>query len=356
MEAYPGRTEQLTALDDLADSQTNTVTPEIADPSLPVRTGEKQLLTHSRLSCFRSCPRQHELRYELGLRAEIDDMVLRIGSGFHAALEAKDLGLDPDQVLGERIQDPHELAMVAAMYQGHESYWNQRFKVVATEREFALPLRNPETGRESRCWTLGGKIDRIVELTDGRLALQEYKTTSRDFAPGAEYWMKLHLDQQLSIYVIAARELGYPVETILYDVTRRPGLRPLRATPEAARKYTKEGRLYANQRDLDETPEEYAARVAADIASRPDYYFARIEIARLDQDLADCAHELWTQQLTIREMQRSRRWYRNPGACFTMRVCEYLPICQLRDLDVSTPNGYVRLDDPHPELSATLAG
>jgi hypothetical protein len=179
----------------------------------------------------------------------------------------------------------------------------------------------------------------------------EYKTTSRDFAPGAEYWLRLHLDQQLSIYVIAARELGYPVETVLYDVTRRPLLRPLKATPEALRRYTKDGRLYAQQRDRDETPEEFAARVAGDIAERPDHYFARIEIARLEQDLEECAGELWQQQLSIREAQRARRWFRNPGSCFEPYPCEYLSICLNRDLETTTPMGYTRLSNVHPELS-----
>jgi hypothetical protein len=325
----------------------------------PAADRKKQLLTHSRLSCFRACPRRHQLRYEFGLVPTQDDSVLRVGSGFHAALEANDLDLDPDEAIGERIEDPFEMAMVAAMFNGHLSRWaGDRLRAVSTELEFSLPLRNPATGRPTQVWTLAGKIDRIVELSGGRLALMEYKTTSQDFSPGAEYWLKLHMDQQLSIYVIAARSLGWNVETVLYDVTRRPMLRPYKATPEAVRKYTKDGRLYANQRDTDETPEEYAARIAEDIASRPEHYFARIEIARLDRDLEECAAELWNQQLAIREMQRARRWYRNPGSCFSIRPCEYLNICLNDDLDERTPEGFIRLEDQHPELSgsATLAG
>ncbi len=48
---------------------------------------------------------------------------------------------------------------------------------------FDIALVNPETGRPSTNWRLAGVIDRIVRLPDGRLALMEYKTTSRDFAP-----------------------------------------------------------------------------------------------------------------------------------------------------------------------------
>lgn len=315
----------------------------------------KQLLTHSRLSCFRSCPRRHWIRYELGLQPEETSFALRIGSAHHAALEAVDRGQDPGAAIEAVVADPYDLALVAAMHDAHRRrYADASLAPVATEMEFDLPLINPETGASTPVWRFAGKIDRIVQLEDGRLALMEYKTTSQDFAPGAAYWLKLHLDQQLSLYVIAARQLGYDVETVLYDVTRRPALRPLKATPEESRKYTKDGRLYASQRDADETPEEFAARVAADIAERPDHYFARIEIARLDQDLEDCAAELWQQQLAIREAQRTRRWYRNPGSCFGPNGnggCEYLSICLSRDLEHVTPAGFVRSENVNPELT-----
>lgn len=318
-----------------------------------------QTLTHSRLACFRACRRRHYLRYELGLAPVDAGSALRVGSAFHAALEAADRGMDPEEAIGARVEDPFDLALVAAMFHGHQTHWtSDPLEVIATEREFALPLVNPETGRQTPIWTLAGKMDRIVRLPDGRLALMEYKTTSRDFSPGAEYWLRLHLDQQLSIYVIAARQLGYQVDTILYDVTRRPGLRPLKATPEVNRKYTKDGRLYAAQRDRDEAPEEFASRVASDIAERPGFYFARIEIPRLDRDLEECAGELWDQQHELRKAQLLHRWYRSPDSCFSPYQCPYLPICQDSDLEERIPTGFQRLEDVNPELSgdAELAG
>jgi len=311
-----------------------------------------QLLTHSRLSCYRSCPRKHYIRYELGIRPDTEGAPLRVGSAFHAALEAADNGQDVAAIIDARLEDDFEAAMVAAMFNGHTAQWSlNNLEVVATEQEFYLPLVNPETNRPTGVWRLAGKMDRIVRLPDGRLALMEYKTTSRDFAPGADYWLRLHMDQQLSMYMIEARAAGYDVQTVLYDVTRRPGLRPLKATPVDQRKYVKAtGALYANQRDADETPDEYAARIAADIAERPDHYFARIEIARLQQDLDDCASEIWQQQQSIREAQRTGRWYRNPSSCFNPFPCEYVAVCMNRDLEASTPSGYVRSDEIHPEL------
>ena len=67
-----------------------------------------QLLTHSRLACFRACPRRHYLRYELGLRPEDTGFVLRVGSGFHRALEALDKGEDPELAIAEGLDDPFD--------------------------------------------------------------------------------------------------------------------------------------------------------------------------------------------------------------------------------------------------------
>lgn len=316
---------------------------------------KRDTLTHSRLACFRSCPRKHQIRYEFGITPVVDSFALRVGSAFHAALEARDKGLDPEAAIGERVEDPYDLALVAAMFDAHERHYAKSpVETVASEQVFEMPLRNPETGAATPNWVLKGVIDRIVRLPDGRLALMENKTTSRDFSPGADYWVRLQLDQQLSIYLMAARHLGHKIDTILYDVTKRPGQRPLKATPEEKRTYKKDGTLYANQRDKDETPEEYAARVAAAIAEEPDKFFARIEIARLDQDLEECAKAVWDQQIAIRQAQKSGAWYRNPEACFSAGgfTCEYLPICQNRDLDTTTPADYQRLKDAHPELAA----
>lgn len=315
-----------------------------------------QILTHSRAACFRSCPRKAYIRYELGIRAEIEGEPLRIGSAFARAVEADAKGLDVSDAIDAGIPDAYERALVAAMFTSHKARWSgQDVEHVAAELPFQIPLRNPATGYPTPTWILGGKIDRIVRLSDGRLALMEYKTTSRDFAPGEDYWLALHMDMQLSIYLIAARELGYDIATILYDVTRRPGLRPLKATPIENRRYTKAGVLDARQRDRDETPEEYAARVAASIAENPDRHFARIEIARLDADLDVARAELWQQQLAYRAAQTAGTtdaFYRNPGACFgTNFSCEYLSICQSRGLEDRTPAGFVRVDDVHPELA-----
>lgn len=336
-----------------------------------------QLLTHSRAATWRACPRKAYLRYELAIRPVVEGEPLRIGSAFARAVESDAKGRDVSDAIDAGLPDPYERALVAAMFHGHKERWaGQELEHVAAELPFEIALRNPATGYPTPCWRLAGKIDRIVRLADGRLALMEYKTTSRDFAPGADYWLALHMDMQLSIYLIAARELGYDIATILYDVTRRPAQRPS-AVPildadgckivhdaSGQRVRTKDNKKWRETADSSlgyvlqtrmETPEEFAARVSGVIAADPDRHFARIEIARLDADLEVAKAELWQQQLAYRAAQTAGTpdaFYRNPGACFgASYACEFLAICQAKDLEHRTPEGFVRVDDVHPELA-----
>ncbi len=186
----------------------------------------------------------------------------------------------------------------------------------------------------------------------------EHKTSSEDIGLGSRYWTKLTLDAQVSNYLVGARALGFEPDGVLYDVLRKPGLEPRLATPISDRKYTKPTksdpvpRLYANQRDRDETPEEYRDRILADIADRPDYYYQRGVVVRLEEEERDAAFDTWQTAEQIRLNRNAGRWPRNVDACSQFgRMCEYWPVC----------SGEASIDDQirfvsgetHPELSST---
>lgn len=337
------------------------------EPIMP-KAPHTQLLTNSRAACFRRCPREHYLRFELGLAPEEESLALRVGRVYHLLQELVDGGAHPEQVMDDIVDlDPYEKSLVAAMYQVHsERYRNDEpHEIVATEMSFELPLRNPASGKMSRVWRKAGVIDKVYRIGD-RLWIKDYKTTTEDISPGSDFWVRLMLDQQLSIYVVAARELGYDVVGILYDVAVRPMHSPKMMTPVADRKYTQKaskakdgtvrpaGSLYAGQREVDETPEEFAARVANALREEPERFYACHEIARTDGDLEDVEAEVWMQQLTIREAQRSGRWFRSPSACTGFYRCPYLSICgQNHTQGTAVPPDFKRLADVHPELSRT---
>ena len=222
----------------------------------------------------------------------------------------------------------------------------------------------------------------------------EHKTTSEEIALGSPYWKRLELDAQVTKYLGGARALGYDPQHVLYDVIRKPRIRPMLATPVEARKYTLEkskacpeckkksaapgphrietvdeedgsisvrecvegrivtdpgGRLYANMREFDETAEEFRLRLRADIAENPDEYYRRGEIPRTDEEERDAAADEWAVGLQIRESQRSGRWSRNTAACKTWgKFCEFFDVCT-KTTSINDPYRY-RDSDGHEEL------
>lgn len=320
---------------------------------ITMKPTDRQILTNTRCATFRQCPRKHYLRYELGLAPEEESISLRVGRAYHLLHERADLGEHPESVMDDIDDlDPWDKAMVAAMFTVHAEYWSDQSpqEIVATELSFQLPLRNPASGKESRVWRKAGVIDAIYRI-GGRLFIKDYKTTTEAIDPGSDYWTRLMLDQQMSIYVVAARELGFDVEGIYYDVAVRPMHRPKKRTPDDKVKLKKDGTPYAGTQLEDESPEEFAARVAEALRADPGRYFARQEIARTDKDLEEVEAELWMQQLAIREAQRSGRWFRNPHACIGYYRCPYLSICGSDIQRHIAPEGFVYLDDIHPELA-----
>ena len=309
-------------------------------------------LTSSSRSAAARCPRLYFYRYGMGLARTRSATPLRFGSGFHHGLELAASGMSSDLAIQAATADyatcpdwadPTDWAVecetLKALLAGHFwRYGQDNLEFVAVETTFEIPLVNPDTGAVSRSFTLAGKIDAIIRLSDGRLAVQEYKTAGEDVGQGSEYWARLRCDGQISMYVLAARALGHDVATVLYDVTRKPSIR-----------------LRQN-----ETPEQYGQRLLADISDRPDFYFQRREVPRLDEDLAQFQAELWQQAQQLLEIRRRADRLANPaGAWFrnvsrmTCGYCEFSDLC-LNGTAVEAANppaGYQILTDVNPELA-----
>lgn len=320
------------------------------------------LLTASRLKSARRCAREHEYRYFRGVTSTEDVAALRVGTGIHRVLEAW-WTAEPSARLDDAMAalasyewaDEYERVRAEALIVGYNCRWDTAsddYDVLGVESSFRAPLRNPETGGTSRTWEIAGKIDAIVrERATGRVLVVEHKTTSEDCAPGSDYLKRLTLDGQVSLYFIGAEQVvGAPIDGCLYDVIRKPGIRPLKATPDDARKYTKAGTLYANQRETDETPDEFRARLFDAIAEDPNRYYARAEVVRLDGEVADALYDVWQTARGIRDNELRGYHPRNTDACVRYgRTCEYWPVCA-GQASLDDANLYRRLDDVHPEL------
>ena len=286
-------------------------------------------LTNSMRNKFASCHRSFKFCYEDLKRPIKTSDALNFGTAMHSMLEAYWQGKIPTT---PNMEDSYSSMTLLALFDGYKKRWEESdkatYETIGTEMRFDAPLMNPETGGVSKTFHLSGKIDALAkEKTTGKVVIVEHKTTSQDIGPGSDYWRKLPIDGQVSGYYCGAEALGHQASTCLYDVIRKPTIKPLKATPEDKRKYNKDGSLSKACRENDETPDEWYERLTADIASRPDYYYARIEISRSDNDLLEYLFDMWAVSREIADAQRMNRWSRNPQACSVYGTCEYFGVC-----------------------------
>lgn len=296
-------------------------------------------LTHSQLSTLQSCPRRYYYQYVLGIRKHREgEAPLQIGKLFHELLEHGKL---PD------CDDEFFAATAQALYNGYQEYWkDSNIEVIQREAEFDIPLVNPKTNKPSRNFTVAGKIDCIGKWR-GNTVLVETKTTGENLDPASDYWRKLRMDQQISIY-----RLGCPkAVTTIYDVVRRPTMNPhakvMHCTVCGQRrlKKTKEcgcGDISKERNEAPETPAEYFQRITDDIKLRPEYYYARQEIPRLRADLDQFKKDLWAKQQMLTMRIKVGCWDRNTGACNSRWRCQYLDFCQSGFDDDILPEGFYR--------------
>lgn len=312
-----------------------------------------QKLTNSMRNKFASCHRAYQFAYVEMVRPLVPSEALSFGTAMHSLLECYWTNAEPDfanATTGDEFKDK----TLKALFEGYCNKWHKedavRFECIAAEVGFEAPLMNPETCGVSKTWELAGKIDAIAkERATGKVFIVEHKTTSQDIGPGSDYWRKLSIDGQVSGYYVGAQSKGYDVENCLYDVIRKPTIKPLKATPEDKRKYNKDGSLSKTCREFDETPDEWYERLKADIAERPDYYFARVEVARSADDLTDYLFDMWAVGREIADAERMGRFSRNPQSCSAFGKCEYFDVCSgCASLDDVTL--FRRAETPNEEL------
>lgn len=273
--------------------------------------------------------------------------------------------------------DPFDLARAETMLVGYSARWyDEPYEVLAVEAEFNAPLRNPQTGAESRTFRLGGKIDVIVrDRRDDRVLNVEHKSSSEDITAGSFYWRRLTLNTQISTYVVGARELGHEINGTLFDVLGKPQLRPsdvplvddsgVKIVLDAGgvRVRTKDGKKWRETADSaqgyvlqtrPETVDEFRARLELAIAEEPERYYRRGIVVRLEDEEREAAYDAWQTATIIRESRAAGRFPRNPDSCQQYgSPCAYFPVCS-KQASLDDASRYVRDERLHSELSTDV--
>lgn len=347
-----------------------------------------ELLTHSRKETFQLCRRRHKFAYIDGIRQVVPSKALRMGSAFHDAIEqlANNRGdNEACRVVYDRYDElpegfdqldwEYERETVLQLVNGYAWRWaDYQLVHLAAEQSFQLPLVNPNTGHASKIWNRAGKIDGIVQSLDKRIGVKESKLLSDDVSLESDLWTRLQIDGQISSYVNAARDLGFRADYVLYDVTRKPTIKPtnvplvdefglpivLDARGNRARTEKGEPRMrgdaakgyVAQVRPM--TAQEWGDKLREDIGKRPEFYFARVEVARTDDTLRDYARELWQVQRNIRTATLENDHYRTVGE--HCNYCPYFGMCVANRSADDLPDGFVIVSNIHPELGEVSNG
>ena len=255
-----------------------------------------------------------------------------------------------------------------------------------------LPVKYPKSNRKFPMARIVGKIDHIIQdLETGLYYIKERKSTSRDLE-GDKYWGRLKTDVQVTTYLWAARKyqkMGYLenigirrdeplIQGIWYDVWHKPTINPKALSQKDSKEFVETGEycgekfeVFNNGGDKDgpdgeaalvinrkpailtpgkkegtfsifETPEMYGARLLADIAERPNFYFVQREIPRNDNQLEKFEADLIRYATLIRNYEEKDLWVCNDMSCTVPFRCDFYDICH-NDLEVGpddAPTGY----------------
>jgi hypothetical protein len=250
-----------------------------------------------------------------------------------------------------------------ALMVGYDRQWREApYSIDAAEMLVESDLWNPETQRKSRTFRLGGKLDvTAFHTTTGRRVIFDHKTTSDDIAdPSSAYWKQLKIEGQVSQYMLLEWLNGRKADEAIWDVVRKPGIAPRALTKADAKQAATTGKYFGRELSAEalaslnsdgrEDLEMYEARLAWDCTEeRPQWYFARRTIPRLDAELAEYAEEVWGHAQDMMYARRENRHPRNSGACMLYNSpCVYLGICS--GYDTPDSEKWHRKENVHVEL------
>jgi hypothetical protein len=287
--------------------------------NLAGRPAEREHLSHSMLNTLLACRQRYF--YDKVARLELIEgpRALGLGRAFQRAIEHQnpDAGVTALAEAAPDFQDQDatdrlriEQATVRAAARLYLDRWPAQGTGEIREYEYRVRLRNPWTGHYSRTFDLLGYADGVIdcggylELVENKFVGQVDQLTIR----------KLNLDRQLALECYGLwRATGKPVRRVHYRLTRKPSIKPRKATK------TKPA----------ETADEYIARLEADYADpdRRDFYSHEELLFRSDEDLLRVEQELWTWAEMLRQARRRGHYDRDTSRCADWGGCPFIPLC-----------------------------
>ncbi len=279
-------------------------------------------LTNSRITTRQRCPQKEYYQYVERLRPLGIQWPLVIGTAWHQGLEVFGGGGDEEEAVREGLtafdfiqpQDDEETEFKLQMEKARTEVMirqaTRRFTAypfTAVEQEFTVPIINPASGRKSRRFVLGGKMDGIVEI-NGKHWLVENKTTGLSLDL---YRNSYGLSNQLTLYLTAASKVfGHPLEgAIMRTIVKT------QTKPKMKAGVVIEGWL------------EYKDRLMMMYEEEPERYIAEDFVYRTPEQMKKFEQELWMETQERLWQDKTGTVRHNTSSCGDFGGCPFKPLC-----------------------------
>jgi len=247
------------------------------------------------------CPRLYRYRYIDNKTNTGSNDILTFGQEFHEGLEQFWHGKRQYQIPYDAFSDTDQALICDALLTSYlDRYSLDEVELLECEVKHEIEMNGV---------TRVVIFDAVIKYR-GRTLLVESKTTRSYIDEKSWYWNRLDLDVQTGLYVWAARELGYAVDGVLYDVSRVPKL--------------KKGKV-GRKEIFGETDEQFYDRVLATIYKDQDKYHVR-KLFNPDVDEVMLQVKMWEDMLKLSDERGE--FPKNHNSCQMYgRTCEFKPVC-----------------------------
>lgn len=269
-------------------------------------------LSHSARETFKGCNKAYFYQREMRLEPLEKKKSLRMGTAFGGCIEHRDPeraaeGYFEGVAMADRLMDHDAIVEIAQVQLLAELYCerypdHQKYDVVEHEVEF----RHPILGH--------GFLDGVFEINGERIGM-EGKLLQKGLFWNDAARQALAIDDQVTAYFAAMREIGRPLDKLLYRVAFKPGIKP-----DSRKKYP-DGRK-------GERLDDYLARLRARIEAEPDYAFEQHELYRTDDQIDRFLEECGDVNAQVRLARRRGAWPKNTKNCTAFGGCAFLPVCR----------------------------
>ena len=253
------------------------------------------LFSHSRINCFKQCPKMFDYKYNKHLyKIEGDSDSLLLGKAFHRGIELGDVGkleqeLDNNNDFLNEKAETNKVIVLAMV----EAFFNKFPKHNEGDIQHEVEIKTTFSGHEFIMYA-----DAIIDEPDG-IVLREYKTASRI---DSTYIDKLKFNDQISRYCLAIEnEYHKPVKRIEYYVAKKPLLR-----------------LKQNE-TLNQFRQRLVEKIMDDEESIQYFELDRTR-EQLDEELTDLVYDMDT-------INKTTHYTKNLSACSCYGNCPYLELC-----------------------------